>query len=308
MSSEYNNSINSRILTSSPLTATDSRNPWELQIPIEDTGISSGVSAIEFKGKLYVFYIKAGGHYPYTIGYALLAINAEHTLVLESLNELPTKEVAQLRPCVTVYNDHLFCFFTATDQTLRYRVFTGTEWSPVDIVPQTLSADAPSVVTHGEKIYLALQGTPQGVLYHKVFENYSWGPNIPQHNIRFNGSPSLCIYADTPHMAISGLDEHLYLLAFEENQWGLVSRSDQGNIYGAPSLHAWAKFIISATHIKDSNRYSTELMHQQTHTHDIYSTLGAYRSPPCLTTYLHELYLIGQRSCGDLGISLFNPI
>lgn len=286
----------------------DPRHPWELIIPIEGTHISSGVSAIEFKGKLYVFYIKAGVNDPFTISYAVLSRNAQHTLFLESLNELPTKEVAQFRPSVTVYNDHLFCFYTATDQTVRYRVFTGTEWSPVDIVPQTLSADAPSVATRGEQLYLALQGTSNRVLYHKVFENFSWGPNIPQHNIKFNGSPALCIYADTPHVAIHGLDEHLYLLIFENNQWQVIFRSEQSNPYDAPSLHAWAKFIISATHTNDGNRYSTELMHRETHTHDIYSTAGSYRSPPCLTTYLHELYLIGRRTCDDLGISLFNPI
>lgn len=281
--------------------------PWELLIPIEGSGINSGVSAVEFKGKLYAFYLKSNPGQPTTIGYATLSKNIKNRLFVESLDELTAKDVAHFRPAVTVYDDHLFCFFTATDQTLRYHVFTGTDWSAVDTVPHTLTADAPSVATHGNRLYLVLRGTVGNVFYHNVFENFSWGTNIPSYHILFNDSPSLCMYEEKPHVAINGLDGQLHVFVFTDNQWRPALRLSQRNLYGAPALHAWAKFIVTATRSSVTHRFLTELIHPPAARPQLYKTAGPYVSPPCLTTYDHDLYLLGQRPCNDLGISRFNP-
>lgn len=280
---------------------------WQLIIPIEGTGQTSDVSAVEYKGKLYLFYTQEKGPDLFKLGYTVMVKNPENKLVVESINELPVQDAGHFRPAVTVYENHLFCFYTATDQTLRFSTFAGDDWSPLSTVPHTLSADAPSVVAHEDKLYVALQGTTGGMFYHIVLDTHGWYPNVPAPHINFSGSPSLCIYNNKVHVALRGLDGRSYVFFFMKNQWHPVFTSQQTEVYGPPALHAWGNVMVIASLKHRNNRYTTELRHPLTSLPEYYDTAGTYLSPPCLTRYLSNLYLIGKRPCNDLAISVFNP-
>lgn len=288
------------------LTETIACQPWELVMPIEGTGKTSDTCAVEFEGQLYIFYTKEKGPDLFKLGYTVVVKNSDNKLIVKSTNELPAQDAGHFRPAVTVYQNRLFCFYTATDKTLRFSVLMDNGWSPIDTVPNVLTADAPSVVAHADKLYVALQGTVGGEFYHTVLDTYGWHPNVPAPHISFSDSPSLCIYDNKVHVAVRGLDGHSYIFCFIDNQWHPVFTSQHTEVYESPALHAWNHLMVIASLKHPNNRYTTELIPPLTSPPDYYDTAGTYLSPPCLTRYLDGFYLIGKRPCNDLAISVFN--
>ncbi|MFK7671016.1 hypothetical protein [Pseudomonas lundensis] len=286
---------------------------WQLVLPIEGTGINSGVSAVEHQGKLYAFYNKGSSAQDGIIGYAIVSKHPNNQLVLEGLHELPTEPGIQYRPlggyrpAVTVYQNRLFCFYRDTSGGISFSVGSGAFWENAQQVPNVLTSDAPSVAALGEQLFLVLRGTEGGDFYHKVLEPSGWQPHQRDPHIKFNGSPSLCIAGGLPTVAVKGLDERLYLFNFHESGWAPVLTSTLNDIYEAPAVAGWDRFLVDASLKRSNNHYSTELVRSPTELNDYYQTAGAYTSPPCLVNYHSDLYLIGKRPCDDLGISIFNP-
>ncbi|MFP3518645.1 hypothetical protein SB766_20915 [Pseudomonas sp. SIMBA_077] len=289
------------------LTETIACQPWELVMAIEGTGKTSDTCAVEFEGQLYIFYIQEKGPNVFKLGYTIMAKNPDNKPRVKSLNELPVQDAGYFRPAVTVYQNRLFCFYTATDQRLRFSVLMENGWSPIDTVPNVLTADAPSVVAHADKLYVALQGTVGSEFYHTHLDSYGWHPNVPAPHISLSGSPSLCVYDNHVHVAIRGLNGRSYIFRFIDNQWRPVFASQQTEVHGSPALHAWENFIAIASLKHPNNRYTTEFVEPSARLRERYETAGAYLSAPCLTRYLNDFYLIGKRPCNDLAISVFNP-
>ena len=279
---------------------------WELIMPIEGTGISSGVSAVEFKGKLYAFYTRHKTPDAVTLGYVVLNKNADNDLRLESINELPAPQVAHFRPAVTVYAQHLYCFYTATDQTIRLLNYSGAEWSSTESVPNVLTSDAPSVASNGASLYLALRSTRQHAFYHKVLDHTGWQPHVLDPDIDTAESPSLCIYENVPYVGIRTPAEQ-QLICRLSSYWHPIHLSKQRGTYGAPALAAHDKCFFSAARLRDSNQCTIDRFQPKQGMEHVDKTAGAYLSPPCLTQYSGDLYLISQRPCNDLAILKFNP-
>ena len=281
--------------------------PWELILPIEGTQIASGVATVEFHDKLYVFFIKEKQPDVLSLGYLVMIKNAHSKLVVESRHELTVAAVGRFRPAVTVYDNYLFCFYTGTDQRIRYLAYSGVQWSPTILVPHLLTADAPAVVSHEQALYLALQGTVEGQFFHKVFENFTWGKNIQSPTLRITGSPALCLFNDKPTAAIEGLDGLLHIFEFSDNTWQRTYKSSLPGTFGSPALNVWNGLLIYGLQKHVSKRYVTEAVHSAGTSPYYSKTIGAYLSPPCLSVYKGDFYLIGQRPCNDIGVSLFNP-
>ena len=286
---------------------------WQLVLPVEGTGINSGVSAFEYQGKLYAFYNKGRGPQDGMIGYAILSKNSSDRLVLEGIHELPNESDNQyrpsggFRPAVTVYQNRLFCFYRDASGGISFNVGSGTFWESTQSVPQVLTSDAPSVAALGDQLFVVLRGTEGGDFYHKVLDPSGWQPNQRDPQIKFNGSPSLSIAGGLPTVALKGLDERLYLFKFQDNGWLPVLTSSQHDIFGPPAFIQWDRFMVDASLKRSNNHYTTELIRSPLEVNDYYQTAGVYTSPPCLAKYHNELYLIGRRPCNDLGISIFNP-
>lgn len=287
---------------------------WELVLPLEQTGICSGVAAVEFRGKIHAFFIAGEQSSALSLRWLVLGKNNEGKLVIELKHTFPYDAVIPHRPSVTVYNDHLFCFLTGTDQRVRYQVFSGGQWSHPTVVPGVLINESPSVTSHGDKLYLAVQGAEDNAFYHKVYENFEWGPTIKHPDIYLNGSPSLCVFDNIVHMAINGTNDALYIYKFHNQKWERLYKCPYYKTQGSPSLSINNNFLVSATKRNPLRHYVTQtLMGSNTLpmpptpiTH-IDETIGSYLSSPCLISYEGQFYLMGRRPCNDLGISVYRP-
>ena len=287
---------------------------WELLKPLENTGICSGVSAVEFKGKVYVFFIAEKVPGQLVLSYLLLGKSTDNALVVERLESIHGQGLTRHRPAVAVYDGHLFCFHTAVDKRVHYLVFSGTEWSHDAIVPGVLTDNAPSVANFENNLYLAVQGTYNGEFYHKVFENFEWRATINDPDITCKGSPSLCAYSHSLSVAVTGMDGTLALFHFAEHKWKLAYASPHYKVLGSPALYARKKYLVCAS-ISDPDRHvvteTISEMSDGTPSREINmhldKTLGKYLSEPCLIQYGEQFYLIGRRPCNDLAISVYKP-
>ena len=279
---------------------------WDLHLLIEGTGMSTGASAVEFKGKLYIFYALQKAPGVFTLGYTVLFKNSANQMIIQHISELPTTRTSQLRPSVTVYADHLYCFYTAPDKSIRFITFSGTQWSPVETVPQVLTSDAPSAVGNGVNLYLALRGADSRALYYKVLGPSGWQPHVREDHKSVVESPSLCIHRDMPFVSTRSAAGQLVTFQLIDEQYP-IHVSNQPDTYGASALHTQGEYFYCATRKRSGNQYTVETFRPYLDV-DIYSqTAGRFVSAPCLTSYLGDVYLIGQRPCQDLALLKLNP-
>lgn len=280
---------------------------WDLHLLIEGTGMSTGASAVEFKGKLYIFYALQKAPGVFTLGYTVLFKNSANQMIIQHISELPTTRTSQRRPSVTVYADHLYCFYTAPDKSIRFITFSGTQWSPVETVPQVLTSDAPSAVGNGVNLYLALRGADSRALYYKVLGPSGWQPHVREDHKSVVESPSLCIHRDMPFVSTRSAAGQLVTFQLIDEQYP-IHVSNQPDTYGASALHTQGEYFYCATRKRSGNQYTVEMFRPYLDV-DIYSqTAGRFVSAPCLTSYLGDMYLIGQRPCQDLALLKLNPV
>ncbi|HCS06564.1 MAG TPA: hypothetical protein DIW67_05430 [Pseudomonas sp.] len=280
---------------------------WDLHLLIEGTGMSTGASAVEFKGKLYIFYALQKAPGVFTLGYTVLFKNSANQMIIQHISELPTTRTSQRRPSVTVYADHLYCFYTAPDKSIRFITFSGTQWSPVETVPQVLTSDAPSAVGNGVNLYLALRGADSRALYYKVLGPSGWQPHVREDHKSVVESPSLCIHRDMPFVSTRSAAGQLVTFQLIDEEYP-IHVSNQPDTYGASALHTQGEYFYCATRKRSGNQYTVEMFRPYLDV-DIYSqTAGRFVSAPCLTSYLGDMYLIGQRPCQDLALLKLNPV
>ena len=280
---------------------------WDLHLLIEGTGMSTGASAVEFKGKLYIFYALQKAPGVFTLGYTVLFKNSANQMIIQHISELPTTRTSQRRPSVTVYADHLYCFYTAPDKSIRFIMFSGTQWSLVETVPQVLTSDAPSAVGNGVNLYLALRGADSRALYYKVLGPSGWQPHVREDHKSVVESPSLCIHRDMPFVSTRSAAGQLVTFQLIDEQYP-IHVSNQPDTYGASALHTQGEYFYCATRKRSGNQYTVEMFRPYLDV-DIYSqTAGRFVSAPCLTSYLGDMYLIGQRPCQDLALLKLNPV
>ena len=280
---------------------------WDLHLLIEGTGMSTGASAVEFKGKLYIFYALQKAPGVFTLGFTVLFKNSANQMIIQHISELPTTRTRPLRPSVTVYADHLYCFYTAPDKSIRFITFSGTQWSPVETVPQVLTSDAPSAVGNGVNLYLALRGADSRALYYKVLEPSGWQPHVREDHKSVVESPSLCIHKDMPFVSTRSATGQLVTFQLIDEEYP-IHVSNQPDTYGASALHTQGEYFYCATRKRSGNQYTVETFRPYLDV-DIYSqTAGRFVSAPCLTSYLGDMYLIGQRPCQDLALLKLNPV
>ena len=280
---------------------------WDLHLLIEGTGMSTGASAVEFKGKLYIFYARQKAPGVFTLGYTVLFKNSANQMIIQHISELPTTRTSQLRPSVTVYADHLYCFYTAPDKSIRFIMFSGTQWSLVETVPQVLTSDAPSAVGNGVNLYLALRGEDSRALYYKVLGPSGWQPHVREDHKSVVESPSLCIHREMPFVSTRSAAGQLVTFQLIDEQYP-IHVSNQPDTYGASALHTQGEYFYCATRKRSGNQYTVEMFRPYLDV-DIYSqTAGRFVSAPCLTSYLGDMYLIGQRPCQDLALLKLNPV
>ena len=55
---------------------------WDLHLLIEGTGMSTGASAVEFKGKLYIFYALQKAPGVFTLGFTVLFKNSANQMII----------------------------------------------------------------------------------------------------------------------------------------------------------------------------------------------------------------------------------
>ncbi|SOB50729.1 conserved hypothetical protein [Pseudomonas lundensis] len=280
---------------------------WDLHLLIEGTGMSTGASAVEFKGKLYIFYALQKAPGVFTLGYTVLFKNSANQMIIQHISELPTTRTSQRRPSVTVYADHLYCFYTAPDKSIRFITFSGTQWSPVETVPQVLTSDAPSAVGNGVNLYLALRGADSRALYYKVLGPSGWQPHVREDHKSVVESPSLCIHREMPFVSTRSAAGQLVTFQLIDEEYP-IHVSNQPDTYGASALHTQGEYFYCATRKRSGNQYTVEMFRPYLDV-DIYSqTAGRFVSAPCLTSYLGDMYLIGQRPCQDLALLKLNPV
>lgn len=280
---------------------------WDLHLLIEGTGMSTGASAVEFKGKLYIFYALQKAPGVFTLGYTVLFKNSANQMIIQHISELPTTRTSQRRPSVTVYADHLYCFYTAPDKSIRFITFSGTQWSPVETVPQVLTSDAPSAVGNGVNLYLALRGEDSRALYYKVLGPSGWQPHVREDHKSVVESPSLCIHREMPFVSTRSAAGQLVTFQLIDEEYP-IHVSNQPDTYGASALHTQGEYFYCATRKRSGNQYTVEMFRPYLDV-DIYSqTAGRFVSAPCLTSYLGDMYLIGQRPCQDLALLKLNPV
>ena len=280
---------------------------WDFHLLIEGTGMSTGASAVEFKGKLYIFYALQKAPGVFTLGYTVLFKNSANQMIIQHISELPTTRTRPLRPSVTVYADHLYCFYTAPDKSIRFITFSGTQWSPVETVPQVLTSDAPSAVGNGVNLYLALRGADSRALYYKVLGPSGWQPHVREDHKSVVESPSLCIHREMPFVSTRSAAGQLVTFQLIDEQYP-IHVSNQPDTYGASALHTQGEYFYCATRKRSGNQYTVETFRPYLDV-DIYSqTAGRFVSAPCLTSYLGDMYLIGQRPCQDLALLKLNPV
>lgn len=280
---------------------------WDLHLLIEGTGMSTGASAVEFKGKLYIFYALQKAPGVFALGYTVLFKNSANQMIIQHISELPTTRTSQRRPSVTVYADHLYCFYTAPDKCIRFITFSGTQWSPVETVPQVLTSDAPSAVGNGVNLYLALRGADSRALYYKVLGPSGWQPHVREDHKSVVESPSLCIHRDMPFVSTRSAAGQLVTFQLIDEEYP-IHVSNQPDTYGASALHTQGEYFYCATRKRSGNQYTVEMFRPYLDV-DIYSqTTGRFVSAPCLTSYLGDMYLIGQRPCQDLALLKLNPV
>ncbi|MCT8951671.1 hypothetical protein MN546_04260 [Pseudomonas lundensis] len=280
---------------------------WDLHLLIEGTGMSTGASAVEFKGKLYIFYALQKAPGVFALGYTVLFKNSANQMIIQHISELPTTRTSQRRPSVTVYADHLYCFYTAPDKSIRFITFSGTQWSPVETVPQVLTSDAPSAVGNGVNLYLALRGADSRALYYKVLGPSGWQPHVREDHKSVVESPSLCIHREMPFVSTRSAAGQLVTFQLIDEEYP-IHVSNQPDTYGASALHTQGEYFYCATRKRSGNQYTVEMFRPYLDV-DIYSqTAGRFVSAPCLTSYLGDMYLIGQRPCQDLALLKLNPV
>lgn len=283
-------------------------------MPIEGTGICSGVSAVEFEGKIYAFFMTEKLPNQLALSHLVLKNGLDNQLIVEKQEDFPLGGLTRHRPAVTVFNGHLFCFHTVTDRTVHYHVFSGAEWSHGGVVPGVLTDRAPSVASIKDKLYLAVQGTYYGEFYHKIFENYEWKGTLKNIGIRTNGSPFLCAVGDSLVAAMAGPDNALTLFELSSEQWQPLYKSPHYKIMGSPALYASNNFLMCASLSSPDQHFNTEALrhtpsnpNQKVLSTHLDKTIGKYLSEPFIINYRDRLYLIGQRPCNDIGISLYAP-
>lgn len=285
---------------------------WELIMPVEGTGICSGISAVEFKDKIYAFFITEKTPNNLQLSHLVFSKGTDKALIVERQEDFSINGLTRHRPSVTVHDGHLFCFHTVRDQTVHYHVYSGTEWSHGGTVPGVLTDQAPSAVSYKDTLYLALQGTYNGEFYHKAFQNFEWGDTINSPGLHIKGSPSLCQFGDTLSVAFTGLDDGMHLFNFFSGKWEFIYKSPHYKVSGSPALYARNNYLVCASLAQADQHVLTETLLERTGstpsldvTTHLDRTVGTYLSEPCLIEYKDRFYLIGRRPCNDVGISLF---
>ncbi|MFJ7882299.1 hypothetical protein ACIQYF_02150 [Pseudomonas sp. NPDC096917] len=297
-----------------PLTNEVWTQSWELILPIENTGICSGVSAVEFMGKVHAFFMSEKEPDHLALSYRVFSKRPDNTLIVEKQEDFTYAGLTRLRPAVTVHDGHLFCFNTVLDKTVHYHVFSGTEWSHKGVVPGVLTDTAPAALGFGDTLHLAVQGTYNGELYHKVFHNFEWKSSIKIPGINIKGSPSLALFDNLLHMAITGTNNELYVGALLPERWEFFYRSPYYTVLGSPALSVRGQFLVCASRTLADQHFVTEILREiydgsgrkEISTH-LDRTIGRYLSEPCLISYADQFYLIGQRPCNDLAVSVYRP-
>lgn len=288
--------------------------PWELLLPIESTGICSGISAVAFNNKIHAFFVvdNIPGHLG--LSYLVLGNNAENKLVVEKQEYLDARYLTRHRPAVTVHEGRLFCFYTGVDKTVHYHVFSGSSWTHGEQVPGVLTEHAPSVFSTNGKLHLAVQGLYNGEFYHKIFENFEWENTINTPGISFKGSPSLGGNGSLLYVALTGVDDSVVLFSFHSGSWQFLYTSPNYKVQGSPTIYFGRNLLMCASVNARDQRVVTEVLGMAwpdpAHPGGIQHlgvTLGKYLSEPCLIEYGEQLYLIGRRPCNDVGISLYKP-
>ena len=280
---------------------------WELQLPLEGTGISSAVSAVEYLDKIYAFYIKKDAQGARKLGYLIMGKTRGDKIAVESSQEHSLPGLTGLAPAATVYNGRLHCFYTGSDQRLRYVTYARNQWSAVATVPGVLTVAAPSVTTCDNKLYIALQGTYNGEFYYKTLTDSNWDNTTHVPAINFKGSPSLCVFREKLHVAICGMDNLLHVFKFENRQWMPIYRSSFYEVLDSPALHPWNNSLCYSALRKPTRNYFTGFVPSPGESKYVGETIGTYLSSPCMIDYKGAFYLMGQRPCNDLGISIFAP-
>lgn len=294
------------------LSPAELNHPWELIMPIENTGICSGVSAVEFNNKIHAFFVFDDPAGYVGVSYLVFGYNAEKKLTVEKQEYLNSYNVARHRPAVTVHGGRLFCFYTSLEKTVNYHEFSDGRWTQGEQVPGVLTDHAPSVFSTGEKLHLAVQGTNYGEFYHKVFENDEWGRTVNALGIAFKGSPSLGGNSSKLFAAVTGLDNSIKMLSYTADNWQLDYESPYYKVQGSPTLFTGDDVIMCTSINAHDQHVVTEFpgMKGLDTAHPVgvrrlAVTHGKYLSEPCLIKYREQLYLIGRRPCDDVGVSLY---
>lgn len=287
---------------------------WHSLTSIERSGACSPLASVEFNNKLYIFYIKETAHQPLSLGYIVVStvLNGHHVIV-ESRNDIALPGLTRSRPAVAVHDEHLYCFYTTNDLTVRYLSFNRTQWSSVSVVPDLFTSDAPAVLSGGGNVlYLAVRGSESNTLFHKELWHDRWLDTLENDTIQLKGSPSICSYEPRPnsyayYVGFRGLDNKLYIRPLLNNMWTTAYANPAIDLHESVSIYPWRKGLYHAT-LKYPSHGCTVGVHPFNSTDPVIlnETVETYTSTPCFVHYRGQLYLIGQRPCNNIGISIFN--
>lgn len=286
---------------------------WHQLLSIERTAACSPLASIEFNDKLYIFYTKESHDQPLSLGYIVLSTQLDgHAIFIESRNNIAVQGLTRARQAVSVFNGSLYCFFTANDLSVRYLTFNGDQWSSVRVVPDLLTSDAPAVFNNGDTLYLAVRGSESTTLFHKELWRDRWGDTLEANSIELKGSPSLCAYQPHPGSAklyagFRGVDDKLYISSLLHNQWSPAYTNLAIDLHDSVSIFAGRKGLYHAT-LKSPSHACLVGVHPFSSTEPVMlnESVETYVSTPCFVPYRNQLYLIGQRPCNNIGLSIFN--
>lgn len=286
---------------------------WYQLLSIERAAACSPLASIEFNDKLYIFYTKESPDQPLSLGYIVLSTQLDgHAIFIESRNNIAVQGLTRARQAVSVFNGSLYCFFTANDLSVRYLTFNGDQWSSVRVVPDLFTSDAPAVLNNGDTLYLAVRGNESNTLLHKELWRDRWTDTLEANTIQLKGSPSLCARQSRPgspnlFVGFRGVDDKLYISKLLHNTWSPAYPSLAIDLHGSVSLFAGRKKLFHAT-LKSPSRTCLVGVHSFNSTEPMVlnETVETYTSTPCFVLYRNKLYLIGQRPCNYIGLSIFN--
>jgi hypothetical protein len=213
---------------------------------------SASISAVVFKGDLYVFIQHYGSIDNGKVDYLIFQRTPSGQLENTVKRTIPHIYVTGT-PAVAVYDNKIYCAFRlgGASQKLTYTTFDGSAWSSV-ITTKKGILTSPSLAVYQDKLYCFHQGWEEdrGTLWYSTFNGSDWDQDKHIRGLEITESPTVAVYKGELYCAYhKASTQSAWCIKFDGMQWS-HKMSLSAAVSESPSLYVYNDSLFSARTVK----------------------------------------------------------